>query len=176
MNQVFSERIKIVIGNQTNVDFAKKCKISETNVRALKKRDTPPTWSTIQKIAQATGVRVHWLSTGEGAMYAKESSSNVVATLQPGEADRKEKLRRQTETAKDRAKGNRQTTELIDLTIKVLESDTLYSSALAENIKAFAQAVDDRTELATMRDDVETLKKQVEGLIRSQGQQGKATA
>jgi hypothetical protein len=81
----------------------------------------------------------------------EESRSKIAATIEPGPARKKE-----LETIKERrsaqaADEGTSIGDLMAMTAKVLESNTIYRTALASNVRAFHQAVEQEEEMDQLR-------------------------
>ncbi|QUN06463.1 helix-turn-helix domain-containing protein [Shewanella yunxiaonensis] len=69
--QVESFRIRLneLIGDQSYRAFANKCSLSETAIRKYSVGESTPNLERLYAIAEASGVSLRWLTTGEGPMY-----------------------------------------------------------------------------------------------------------
>lgn len=64
----FQDRLKHVMGGESNHSFAIKCKISEGSLRNYLKGGTSPDLKTLQVISEVSGYSLAWLASGEGEM------------------------------------------------------------------------------------------------------------
>ena len=96
--------------------------------------------STARTISLAFGVSEEWLTTGQGEMFMGGSPP----VLHPARAAPVAPRSPAAEA------GDIRISELITKTIRVLESATVYRTALASNIHAFAQAVEAESRIVTM--------------------------
>ncbi|ECF5615905.1 helix-turn-helix transcriptional regulator [Salmonella enterica subsp. enterica] len=62
----FSERLKIAMGEMSNHALARQSGLSEASIRKYVKGDSYPTIDNAAKVADACGVSLAWLLTGEG--------------------------------------------------------------------------------------------------------------
>lgn len=67
-SELFKDRLRQIIGKESNSQFAKKCEISEGTVRRYLKGAAFPPLDTLQAIANVSGVSLGWLASGEGEM------------------------------------------------------------------------------------------------------------
>lgn len=84
-SESFSDRLKILMGKETESHFAQKCKIPLSTLRKYLNGSTPGLNKAIH-IARLTGVNIEWLATGEGAILRRESyekeNKKILALLQ----------------------------------------------------------------------------------------------
>lgn len=73
----FAERLKIAMGDLTNVALAGKCEMSESAVRSYLKGRSYPGIDKIQAIAEACNAPLVWLITGEGIGNNSESIAQL---------------------------------------------------------------------------------------------------
>ncbi|MBL3598388.1 MAG: helix-turn-helix transcriptional regulator [gamma proteobacterium endosymbiont of Lamellibrachia anaximandri] len=64
---LFAARLKEIIGEDSVSRFAKRCDFAESMLRKYLLGDSVPGADKLVRIAQATGVSLRWLATGEGA-------------------------------------------------------------------------------------------------------------
>lgn len=67
-SDTFQDRLKLVMGGESNHSFAIKCNISEGSLRNYLKGGTSPDLKTLQVIAEVSGYSLAWLVSGEGKM------------------------------------------------------------------------------------------------------------
>lgn len=70
-DNVFSERLKVLMGDANGSEFARKCGLSESAVRKYLKQ-TQPRMDVLVRIADVTGASVEWLATGRGSPYPEQ--------------------------------------------------------------------------------------------------------
>lgn len=140
----FSERLRQSIGENSVSSFGKKCGIGESTLRQYLKGGTPGLDKVIA-IAEASGVNIEWLATGEGPMRPGESVKETTK-----EEHQQPTTTQQASPATDY--DNFRISEKMQKTVEILESDTIYRPALAANIDAFhhgmtqEKVVQDQTE------------------------------
>jgi len=74
--ELFSERLRIAIGNESTNRFAKKCGIGESLVRKYLNGSLPGIDKALA-MARASGVSLDWLVSGEGSMRADEKADEA---------------------------------------------------------------------------------------------------
>lgn len=128
-------------------------------IRAYLRGDSDPTLGKIEKIARACNVTVGWLADGEGGpvMQGTEQKTNISET----ETDIPEQ-------------------EIVDQTLYVIRSKTIYKSALLSNVRAFYQGVKREEEMQGVNEKLEQMEKkndrameELKRLILNQGAQQK---
>lgn len=67
-SDAFKDRLKAVMGKESNRSFAEKCGISEGTVRRYLKGEAFPPLDTLQVMASKSGSSLAWLASGEGEM------------------------------------------------------------------------------------------------------------
>ena len=127
----------------TQADFASRAGINVNTLRNYERGDSIPNMEVAASICKYFRVNSDWLLLGEGPMHrgddGAESPQPVAApAVQPIEDDWK-------------------MTDMVTMTVEVLESDTIYRTALASNIRAFHQAVRSERLLAQLVDRVAAL-------------------
>lgn len=65
-SELFADRLKMAMGEESNSGFAKKCGLSESAIRNYLKGQTTPDLDTLGKIAEVSGYSLAWLASGEG--------------------------------------------------------------------------------------------------------------
>jgi phage repressor protein C with HTH and peptisase S24 domain len=73
--QGFSERLKNVIGTESLRSFGSRCSLSEGVLRSYLRRNTFPSLDRLAAIAQAGGVRLAWLASGNEPIRLSETTS-----------------------------------------------------------------------------------------------------
>jgi len=136
-------------------------------------------------LAKCPYISLSWLETGTGPMmiidkdnidllpaskYQPEPgtfiSPKLVARIEPGSDNkRQELLKKRESTVKDKGGISRpretddlQISEMLVMTSRVLESSTVYRSALASNVRAFYQAVLQEEEMASVVETLDEIK------------------
>jgi transcriptional regulator with XRE-family HTH domain len=64
----FKDRLKVVLGGESNTSFAKKCDLAEGTIRRYLRSEAFPPLDTLEKIAVVSGYSLAWLASGEGPM------------------------------------------------------------------------------------------------------------
>lgn len=136
-------------------------------------------------LGQLPYICLEWLRTGKGPMmildetnihlvpgnkYAGDSADfikpKIAARIEPGNEQARQRIRRQTEKDAEKASpGDTEQfniTEMIIMSTRVLESETVYRSALASNVRAFYQAVIKEEEMQSVNETLETMQRQNE--------------
>lgn len=125
----------------------------------------------IDKIASAAGYDRDWLLTGFGKrLKEKEYENKVAAKIEPGEKQHTTNHGQPTSSVNllqdssqddivDEHGENISTDKLMLMTGDILESQTVYRSALASNIRAFHQAVKGEEEMGDLRRQMEAMAK-----------------
>lgn len=134
----FNERIRSLRGDMTQADFASRAGINVNTLRNYERGDSIPNLEVAASICRCFEVNSDWLILGEGPMRRGESApatSLTTAQVEPPP----------TLPAEDDFKMS----DMLTKTAEVLESGTIYRTALASNINAFHQAI--RSERTLMR-------------------------
>jgi len=84
---LFATRLKAMIGKNPASRFARKCGLNEGTLRKYLTGEAIPGADKLLRIAQVTGVNLHWLATGEGAqsvagMWSRVTPSQLVVVLE----------------------------------------------------------------------------------------------
>lgn len=154
-------------------------------------KNTVYTWTRRGKIGDARSIvranpflSFDWLETGEGPMviidknnidslpsnwsanYKEESRSKIAATIEPG-PNRKKELQSINERRSEKMEDDGDSIgDLIAKTAKVLESNTIYRTALASNVRAFHQAVEQEEEMGEIKKELEAVNARLGSLER----------
>ena len=144
-------RLKMTFGVETDTDLAKALDLQQGSIsKAKQKRVVPPSW--ITTVALSRGVSADWLLTGEGEMRREGGVkfANVTQTRELTEGRKPEARRIQWKDAAPAAlqasiyNDTSQQSGIADLvakTIEVLQSNTVFETALKSNIEAFHRAI-----------------------------------
>ncbi len=68
----FAYRLKVLIGDDSIRQFAKKCNVHESTIRTYLSGGKTPRMEHLISIATACGVTVDWLTTGKGIKYVRD--------------------------------------------------------------------------------------------------------
>lgn len=144
-------------------DIAKDLKVYESQLSKWATGSTPPRKKTIAKIAKYFGCNYEWLVTGEGPMFVEEIPpkpvrKRLISTVEQGYGAKVEEKPRD---AIDMP-------EMVKMTMVVLDSDSVYRSALATNVRAFYQAVINEGEMNEMREEITAIRKENKEIKDSQ--------
>ncbi|BDV42401.1 hypothetical protein GURASL_13240 [Geotalea uraniireducens] len=71
-SDAFKDRLKTIMGDESNRSFAEKCGISEGTLRRYLRGDTTPDLETLHAIADVGGCTLAWLAAGQGPMRRGE--------------------------------------------------------------------------------------------------------
>ncbi len=147
-------RLKMTFGVETDTDLAKALDLQQGSIsKAKQKRAVPPSW--ITTVALSKGVSADWLLTGEGEMRRDGGTrfANVSQTRELMAGRAPETRRTQwsdaapTEPATPHPSIYNDTSQqsgiadLVAKTIEVLQSNTVFETALKSNIEAFHRAI-----------------------------------
>lgn len=127
MIRQIGDRIRLIRGDRTQADFSALTTIPKNTLGRYERGEIVPGGEAIALLCKNIGVDPNWLLFGEGSMRRGENAAEspqpvAVPAVQPIEDDWK-------------------MTDMVTMTVEVLESDTVYRPALASNIRAFHQAV-----------------------------------
>lgn len=137
----FAARIKALRGGMTQSEFANRVGINVNTLRNYERGDSLPNLEIAASICRHFGARTDWLVLGEGPMRCGESSPDVPAQAAVPHAIEDEwKM-----------------TDMVTMTVEVLESETIYRTALASNIRAFHQAVRSERVLVRLEERIAVL-------------------
>lgn len=156
-----------------------------------------PKPNTLAAIAAIGNVSLDWLITGTerggAAGQQPRHKGEIAASIEPGRRDVREKLSQQgrvptnvdvlvehrykprmsLDESDAAASGESfSMSEMVSMTVEVLESKTVYRSALASNVRAFHQAVKMEGEMQGVKDDLRKMQADMDELkvmIRSLG-------
>jgi transcriptional regulator with XRE-family HTH domain len=134
-----------LIGGQA--ELSRKTKISKVSISAYVTGKSEPSRDRLVAMAEAAGVSVAWLAAGIGPMQQGESV----------EAEPQQK------TAPEEDINIQQ---LLNMTAKVLLSDTIYRPALAANIKAFSRSIDIELDNKELRSRMERMEERMAAMER----------
>lgn len=130
----------------TQADFASRAGINVNTLRNYERGDSLPNLEVAASICRHFGVHTDWLILGEGPMHRDEATPEapqIVPAPQPVEEEWK-------------------MSDMLTKTAEVLESDTIYRTALASNINAFHQAVRSERLLAKLEERMATMEAKLE--------------
>lgn len=139
MTDIFNEiflRVKVATGIKRQKELSDLLDIREASISEAKKRGGfPSEW--VVKLSTERGINPAWLLTGIGPMK-----------VDGGGVEGKEE--------------SFSMSEMLQATARVLESDTVYRSALASNIRAFDKAVQMEGKMQGIEDEMRLLRQEAE--------------
>ncbi len=170
---------------------------SKGSISGYEAGDNNPSPEDFAKIAKIGGVSLDWLITGKepGSESIEpqpfKKKGEIAASIQPGRREAPTRLK-QSQSAQTRipsrspvAEESSKTdsidesftmSEMVTMTIEVLESKTVYRSALASNVRAFHQAVKMEGEMQGVKEDLRQMRaehraemEELKEMIRSLG-------
>ena len=168
--------------------------ITKGSISGYESGDVNPTPEAIIELARIGDVSLDWLLTGHESAGGKAmgvsttKKGEIAATIEPGNHSGRNRAK-----SPDRQKAHTQTkpasmpvedlidesfsmSEMVTMTIEVLESKTVYRSALASNVRAFHQAVKMEGEMKGVKEEVQMMRaehrtemEELKEMIRSLG-------
>ena len=155
----FLDRLQCLIDSLgvTQKKLGEKAKVDSGTISRWKSKTqkTPPSTESILKIATAWDCSFEWLLTGKGEMFAYKPPPGDQIDFNFGSKKPPEETESRVDLSHEKESFSMK--EMVSMTMDILESDTVYRSALASNIRAFHKSV-------TMEEEVESVKKQLEGM------------
>lgn len=152
-------RFQRVIGSTRDVDLANALGISQQSVYGAKSRHKiPDSWYSI--IADKYGASSDWLRTGDGAMTRSGDAADSQTHTAPA----------QPTIYNDMDAEEFNMGEILAKTIDILNSKTVYTTAIVSNINAFHEAISTKKQI----DDMQAQLNQALGAFQGQLDQVKA--
>lgn len=162
-------------------DFAEFIGVNRTMIYSWVKRDN--IGDTGKILGKCPYINLDWLETGEGPMMIIDKDTidslpdnwpgcapadksyvkaKVKARIEPGNERQRERLEKTTNGEIKKADDHQQKEEwkmsdMLQMTAAVLESNTVYRSALASNVRAFYQAVKNEEEMHSILKKLEEM-------------------
>ena len=150
------ERIKKVRGDRTQADFSRLTTIPKNTLGRYERGEIVPGGEAIALLCKNLDIDSNWLLFGEGPMRREEPApATAPATAQ---------------AASPPAEDDFKMSDMLTKTAEVLESDTIYRTALASNINAFHQAVRSERTLAQLEERMAALETRMEELANENSQ------
>lgn len=143
------ERIKKVRGDRTQADFSLLTTIPKNTLGRYERGEIVPGGEAIALLCKNIGIDPNWLLFGEGPMHRGETVPAAAPAQSQAEQIPAEDFKM---------------SDMLTKTAEVLESDTIYRTALASNINAFHQAVNSERTLARLEERMAQLEQRVEVL------------
>lgn len=153
MDSDFIERLRVVLHDKrlTQKKLSDLTQIDQRTISRWKHIDNPPSEGSVLKICHVTGCSFDWLMHGQGEMF-------------PPKAEKAEDTIHETQLDLSHEKEKFSLPEMVTMTMAILESDTVYRSALASNIRAFYKGVISEKEMKSVKDDMEEMKDEIRQL------------
>ena len=142
----------------------------------------------VEKIADATGYDKNWIWYGKGKKLSDKppktsatlnKNNKIAATITPGKPLAQKDTRQGEHKEDDYSDPTPSVEDLLYMCEMVLQSKTVYKAALASNARAFYKAVRDEEDMATMREELQAMKKEnserldrIEALLLAQAGEG----
>lgn len=142
-------RLKTLRGGLSQEEFSQHIGFNKNTIGNYERGERTPDVVFLKTICEKLNVSPDWLLWGQGPMRRGETApaaaSPAPAQAPPPEEDFK-------------------MVDMVTKTVEVLESDTIYRTALASNINAFHQAVRSERTLVRLEERMEQLEKRMEEL------------
>lgn len=156
------DRLKEAVGVKSDRQLSKFLSISRQNIGAARARnDVPPGW--LIKTNKASGYSLDWLNSGEGprklAGYEHEVFAHDAIGHDTPDYDKHGGWKPRV--------GSKEW-ELIGKAHEIMSSETVYRSALINNINAFHKALIDDRDKKEIEKRVEALEKQLKQLLENE--------
>jgi len=145
------QRIRQVRSDESQDAFASRLNINKNTLGFYERDERTPNATFIADVCKQEQISTEWLLYGEGPMHRGEPAAAPAQPEQPPAEDFK-------------------MTDMVTKTIEVLESDTIYRTALASNINAFHQAVRSERTLAQLEERMAALETRMEELANENSQ------
>jgi transcriptional regulator with XRE-family HTH domain len=144
------DRLKTLRGDLSQEEFAHRIGFNKNTIGNYERGDRTPDVVFMKAVCENMNVSPEWLLWGEGTMNRGEGASTEPQALAPAPAQPTEE--------------DWKMSDMLTKTAEVLESGTIYRTALASNINAFHQAVRSERTLAHLEDRVSQLEMRMEEL------------
>ncbi len=125
--------------NLSNEKLSKLLGVNKNTINSYRTKKTPPSVAFIQSLSEQFGFNPAWIVTGEGPIYM-EGGGEEGAFL-PYKEDGEREPSRVEAPESGYGTSDFKISEMLYKATKVLESDTVYSKALAGSITALYQAI-----------------------------------
>ncbi|GAB6035842.1 hypothetical protein JCM15519_04010 [Fundidesulfovibrio butyratiphilus] len=147
------QRIRQLRGDESQDAFANRLNINKNTLGFYERDERTPNATFVADICKRERISTDWLLYGDGPIRRGEATPDTAQDAldpQPIEDDWK-------------------MTDMVTMTVEVLESDTIYRTALASNIRAFHQAVRSERTLAKLEERVAILEAREERWAQIEG-------
>jgi transcriptional regulator with XRE-family HTH domain len=174
--------------NFNTVQFSKLLGISQGSLSDIENNKTKPSSTPIDNLVHKTDINIYWLFTGEGSIYRQEKEkppndmdNDPEKVLKTSHTHGKPIVYEQQEhkqleyikeaDAEFKGRKDLKISDLVAKTIDILESESIYRSALASNINAFYYSIQTRNTLEAMKNRMVAMEKQIAKLMENRDQQ-----
>jgi|GEM_PF-1907525 len=161
--ETFSERLRHVAGinKKVQADLSKDLGKDRATVTRWWNGGVAPSQRNMRMIADYFGCDVNWLASGEGSPFPDEAAGEgylgrINSGMVEHQTPKPEPIRMEVKNEAELTN-----TDMLLMTSKVLESNTVYRSALASNIRAFYQAVLGEDDMNDMRNEINMMRKEL---------------
>lgn len=134
------QRIRQLRGEESQDSFSNRLNINKNTLGFYERDERTPNAIFVADICKQERISTDWLLYGEGPMRRGESAAEVAQAVPAPQPEEDWKM-----------------SDMLTKTAEVLESDTIYRTALASNINAFHQAVRSERLLAQLVERVAAL-------------------
>lgn len=125
--------------NLSNEKLSKLLGVNKNTINSYRTKKTPPSVAFIQSLSDHFGFNPAWLVTGEGSIYMEGGGEEE--SLFPDTGGGEVEPSRVEAPKSEYGTADFKISEMLYKATKVLESDTIYSKALAGSINALYQAI-----------------------------------
>lgn len=133
--ETLGERLKKIRGKISREAFVSELGVHQNTYKNYENGDRNPDADFISAVVRVYGIDPGWLLTGTGPMKIENM----------GEKDKGDSFKM---------------SEMVEATVRVLESDTVYRSALASNIRAFDKAVQMEGKMQGIEDELRLMRQE----------------
>lgn len=148
-------RLKTLRGGLSQEEFSQRVGFNKNTIGNYERGERTPDAVFIKTVCEKLGVSAEWLLWGHGPMRRGEvpetTAQDTIQSQPPPVPPPGDDFKM---------------TEMVTMTVEVLESETIYRTALASNIRAFHQAVRSERTLARLEERMEQIEQSVEELKR----------
>ena len=145
------DRLKALRGDSSQGDFSQRIGFHKNTVGKYERGERTPDVDFLRTVCERLSVSPDWLLWGQGPIRRGENAPAAPHTAPPPAPPPEDDFKM---------------TEMVTMTVEVLESETIYRTALASNIRAFHQAVRSERTLARIEERMAALEKRVEEVER----------
>jgi len=159
-------RIKIVRGDLTQKEFAKKIGV-HTHTAQLYEQGNIPKGDVLQRICEKFRININWLLTGEGEPYIKKGNFSIkeprapYGTQEEYEGEKSDEIIGKYQSIPPGPDEQFKLSDALTMAAYVLESKTSYSAALYINIQHFYRAIKSEMRIAQLEKRMFNLEKKL---------------